>query len=382
MFTSVIVGVDELERGRDAIALAADLVSTGGKLTLAYVYHGDPHVWRGSSPPFEHAEHERATEVLEAAARDAGIDAELRCHGSTSVGHGLHDLAEATGADLLVVGCSRRGVVGRVLLGDDTRAALNGAPCAVAIAPAGFAQHPRLMREIGVGYNGSLESEHALGVARALATEHHAKLSAFEAVSIPAIAVSSGPVQIDEWMEGLIDDARKRVSALRGVEPHAIYGQAADELAMFSASVDLLVVGSRSYGPFGRLVHGSTSQQLARIARCPLLVLPRPGRADIADGSENAEGAAVGVGGPSCTRPASRGERAVASASTEARSALSPLWRIAEERAHDRRSRLSRPPGAMTARRLSPVVQVRGGDARGTESSSNSWMERDRDSLF
>jgi hypothetical protein len=41
----------------------------------------------------------------------------------------------------------------------------------------------------------------------------------------------------------------------------------------------LLVVGSRSYGPIGRLVHGSVSQQLARTARCPLLVLTRAARA-------------------------------------------------------------------------------------------------------
>jgi hypothetical protein len=39
--------------------------------------------------------------------------------------------------------------------------------------------------------------------------------------------------------------------------------------------VDLLVVGSRGYGPLGRLIHGSTSLQLARSARCPLLVLPK-----------------------------------------------------------------------------------------------------------
>jgi hypothetical protein len=44
---------------------------------------------------------------------------------------------------------------------------------------------------------------------------------------------------------------------------------------MFSASVDLLVVGSRGYGPLGRLVHGSTSNELARVSCCPLLVLPR-----------------------------------------------------------------------------------------------------------
>ena len=52
-------------------------------------------------------------------------------------------------------------------------------------------------------------------------------------------------------------------------------GDAAEELALYGASVDLLIVGSRGYGPIGRLVHGSTSQRLAHIARCPLLVLPR-----------------------------------------------------------------------------------------------------------
>jgi nucleotide-binding universal stress UspA family protein len=47
----------------------------------------------------------------------------------------LHELAELTDADLLVIGSSRRGLLGRALIGGDTRAALNGASCAVAIAP-------------------------------------------------------------------------------------------------------------------------------------------------------------------------------------------------------------------------------------------------------
>lgn len=297
MFKNVIVGVDRLDGGRDAITLATDLVSDGGKLTLGYVYPADAYVWRGSRQPHDVDERELAQELLETAAREGATDAELRCHGSSSVGHGLHDLAETSGADLLVVGSSRRGVVGRVLLGDDTRAALNGAPCAIAVAPAGYSQQPHLMREIGVGYNGSPESKNALEAARAIAVEHDARLSAFEAVSIPAIALSTGPAPIDDWMAGLLDDARKQVSALEGVEAHAVYGQAAEELAMFSASVDLLVVGSRSYGPFGRLVHGSTSHQLARVVRCPLLVLPRAAReAELADGRDEAEEAAVGAG--------------------------------------------------------------------------------------
>jgi nucleotide-binding universal stress UspA family protein len=278
MFKNVIVGVDGQEGGRDAIALARILRAQDGALTLAYVYHGDPHVWRGSSPPYEAAEEERTRELLEQAREEAGMEAQLRMHGSPSAGRGLHELAEAAGADLLVIGSSRRGLLGRVLLGDDTHAALNGAPCAVAIAPAGYGNEPGAMREIGVAYNGSPESEHALEVARKLAQEHGAKLSAFEAVSLPAYLFMGGPAPVDLSIEDAVKDARSRITGLGDIEAHAAYGRPSEELAVFSASLDLLVVGSRDYGPVGRLVHGSTSQQLARAARCPLLVLTRAAR--------------------------------------------------------------------------------------------------------
>ena len=59
------------------------------------------------------------------------------------------------------------------------------------------------------------------------------------------------------------------------MEPHAATASL-EELGVYSASLDLQSVGSRGYGPIGRLIHGSTSQQLARTARCPFLVLTAP----------------------------------------------------------------------------------------------------------
>jgi nucleotide-binding universal stress UspA family protein len=138
------------------------------------------------------------------------------------------------------------------------------------------------MREIGIGYDGSTESEHALSVARRLAVVCAAKLSALEAVSVPSYA-ALGPGAIDNAAKCLVDDAFERIAALGGVEPHAAYGQPAEELALYSASLDLLIVGSRSYGPIGHLVHGSISQQLAHSARSPLLVLTRTARPSAPD---------------------------------------------------------------------------------------------------
>ena len=271
MFSNVLIGVDERPGTRDAIALAKHLVVKDGELTLAHVHGGDSGTTRGSIPVFEAGERERSRELLEAARADAGIDAGLVWTGSPSVGRGLHELAERHRADLLVVGSSARSLVGRVMVGDHTRDALNGAPCAVAVAPAGYAGRPVVLGEIGVGYDGSPESEHALAMARGLASEVGAKVSAFEAVSLLFEEGSATAAAIDQ----LVAQARERIAALGDVEPHAAYGEAAEELALYGASVDLLIIGSRGYGPISRLMHGSTSLRLARTARCPLLVLTR-----------------------------------------------------------------------------------------------------------
>lgn len=298
MFHHVIVGVDEHAGGRDAITLAKNLVVTGGELTLAHVHRGDPGFMRGTSVAFEEAEQQRSLALLEAARDEAGVEAGRICIGSSSVGRGLHELAERQRADLLVIGSCRRGLLGRVFVGDDTREELNAAPCAVAVAPAGYAHQPRLSREIGLGYNHSPDSERALAVARALAAVRGAKLSAFEAVAIPAYMFSSDAGAVAESIPSYVDQARDRIAALGGVELHAAYGMVAEELALYSASLDLLVVGSRGYGPIGRLVHGSTSQKLARAARCPLLVLTRGARA------------------PEASRPPTNGREAVSASPT------------------------------------------------------------------
>jgi nucleotide-binding universal stress UspA family protein len=39
--------------------------------------------------------------------------------------------------------------------------------------------------------------------------------------------------------------------------------------------LDLLVLGSRGFGPLRRVLLGSVSSQLVRLAPCPVLVVPR-----------------------------------------------------------------------------------------------------------
>jgi nucleotide-binding universal stress UspA family protein len=278
MFKTVVVGVADLGTGRDAIALAGELVSYDGTLTLAYVYTGHAALLASSRPELEASERERALSLLGQIREEIGVRAELEAKGSRSVGRGLHELAEERGADLLVIGSTHHGLIGRVTIGDDTSDALGGAPCAVAIAPAGHALEKRAIRAIVVGYDGSAESRHAVEVARGLADECGATLSAFRAVTLPANAVMGGSYVTGEIIDDCVDDARRELDEIADVDRQAVYGDPAEELSVRSATADLLVVGSRDYGPVGRLVHGSTSRRLARSARCPLLVLTRAAR--------------------------------------------------------------------------------------------------------
>ena len=285
MFNNVLVGVDGRLGGRDAIAVAKQLMADAGRLTLAHVYpvRHDPAV-RGYND-YEAAQYTHARELLEAAREAAGVRAELRWNASASPGRGLHGLAEMLGSDLLVVGSCERGLLGRVMVGDDTRAALDGAPCAVAVAPAGYAEHPNTIGKIGVGYDGSPDSQRALELARTLAGELDASLAALEVVAYPACLFRAPDAGDNASVRALISGARDRVAVIGDVEPHAAYGHPAEELARWGDTVDLLVVGSRGYGPVGRLVHGSTSRALVQTAHCPLLVLTRSTPATSAQGT-------------------------------------------------------------------------------------------------
>jgi nucleotide-binding universal stress UspA family protein len=276
VFENVLVGVDGRPYARDAIALAAQLARPHGKLTLAHVHPGELHSLRAVTPGLLAEEREASLHLLERERADAGVQAELVSVIAATPGAGLHRQAEEQGADLLVVGSCSHSAFGRAMLGDDTRAALNGSPCAVAIAARGYSEHPTPLAKVGVAYNGSPEAHSALAAAIEAAKPTNGAVSALEVVTIPAYAftgVIAPPM--GETIDIMLAEANTRMAEVPGVQGRAVYGLAGEELATFSQDVDLLVVGSRGYGPLRRLVLGSTSEYLERHARCSLLVLPR-----------------------------------------------------------------------------------------------------------
>ena len=140
--------------------------------------------------------------VAEAHAQaDDGDWLELRTVPGHSPAHGLHVFSEEIEADLVVVGSSNRAERGRVQAGSTGERLLNGSPCPVAIAPAGYAAQAGSPRVIGVAYDGSEGSETALLEAAALAAEFEASVKLITAVP---------PIELYWSAEAFARDDRER----------------------------------------------------------------------------------------------------------------------------------------------------------------------------
>jgi nucleotide-binding universal stress UspA family protein len=193
------------------------------------------------------------------------------------VGHGLQDAAVARGADLIVLGSSHCGVIGRIFAGDDVAATLRGAPCAVAVAPRGFANRPPTLARVGVGYDGSARAQTALQTAKALAAREGAQIRALGVATPPQGITTPIGVSAVAKLEAKREQIERCISELdQGIASEVLDGIAHQRLAELSAEVDLLVVGSSRHSGFGRVLLGNTSETLSREAQCPLLVVTAP----------------------------------------------------------------------------------------------------------
>jgi nucleotide-binding universal stress UspA family protein len=280
MFSKILIGVDGEEGGRDALALARSLADPHAELVLVYVWKRIDGVFAaalGRTPPGE-----VGTELLRRVSWSIPERTRIITTAADSVAEGLHRTADAEGCDLLVVGAHL--VRGSRLAagGDDARASLHDAPCAVAVAPHGFADDhgtPARLGRIGVAYRPTPEGRAAYHAAHELAQREHADLRAIEVIQCTP-SPFAGPYAALQLLEDVTGEleraARARLEKLGDARPEIRRGSSVEELVDASSSLDLLVLGSRAYGPVRRLLLGSTSDGVLAGANCAVLVLPRP----------------------------------------------------------------------------------------------------------
>jgi nucleotide-binding universal stress UspA family protein len=261
MFRTIVAGSNGRERGRGAVALAhAISVATGARLLLVGVRHNPPLPF-----PSTYADQREGLEKDLRAVRDElAPEAIVQVRTAMSPAHALRHVARYEGADLLVVGSRHRRRRQQVVESDHAMQVLHGARCAVAVAPDPLAPVAEL-RRIGVGIDATAESAVAFETACELAraTGAHLVLLAVVDDTLPEPAARE---LLAQRRAGCADVAVE--SALRT-------GDTAAELIRASEELDLLVLGSRRWGPVRRLALGSTSERVIRRAACPVLVPPR-----------------------------------------------------------------------------------------------------------
>jgi nucleotide-binding universal stress UspA family protein len=279
--TKIVIGFDGSDGARDALRLGKALGrAEDAELLVGAVIAYAPLPIEAEA--YERALSEHYDELFDAVNQGlAGAKFERHELIDTSAARALGQLAEDQGANLIVIGSTHRGTLGRVYPGSVGERLLNGAPCAVAVAPRGFARRDHFgLGVVGVAYDGTPESRLALTEAEQLAGELGASLKLIAvAPDVPVTPSRIGHTDAGyaEALHRHFRDVLDRASStLHGAADTVLdEGDPAAALAARGVELDLLVIGSRGYGPLRRVLLGGVSAEVMRTAPCPVIVVPR-----------------------------------------------------------------------------------------------------------
>ncbi len=285
MSPPIVIGLVESEEGRDALALGGQLaqkLDATPIVVAALPYSADLLGREQLSRALA-----QDTETRFALARRDldGLRPQTRAVAGDSPARALYEVAEDEGATVIVIGSTHRGPFGHVLPGSVGANLLSGAPCAVAVAPRGYRRRDdRRLRRVGVGFDGSPESWTALETGIGLARRLRAELAVITAVGPPGYGYGEAlsVLTAEEFHTRRQEDARRvldlglaRVPGQLTANGRLVNGEAPEALVSAAAGLDLLLMGSRSYGPLRRTLLGSAATAVIRRSPCPVMVLPR-----------------------------------------------------------------------------------------------------------
>lgn len=286
MRRTYIAAHDGTDRGADAVALARVLAGPhAGPVRMV-------HVCRAREP-WDTLTHPAQDPTRVERARVMGMEEHVRLPGDPlplnltahSVAHGLQDAAEREPAAVVVVASSPGGDAGRTFPGATAQRLMHGAPCPVAIAPEGYASRAASeIGVIGVAIDADPESwealRHAIELARGFDACVRLMTAVDPAAEADALAVPELVSDVREATmvrgEELLRDVRREVPGDVVVDAELCEGPPGESIvAACDGDVDLLVCGSRGYGPKHVVLLGTTTSYLVAHSSCPVLVIPR-----------------------------------------------------------------------------------------------------------
>jgi nucleotide-binding universal stress UspA family protein len=281
MFDKIVVGYASDQAGRDAVSLAADLAATL-RSQLTVVYPDRP--LSAATPPATFDAAVRR-DVAAIAAPLSGLH-EVAFHSTSSSWpiHAMHEFASTEAADLIVVGSAHDDLPRHLHVGLLQRM-VDGAPCAVALAPVGYAGDERhRISHIGVGFADSREGISAAYLGHELASLLAGDLELIAGAGLSTSTHPNRTVPVPRPEDDSYDELQRRLKHLAGgladnvpVRLLLDDGQPYRVLVERSRHLDLLVLGSRSYGPLRHTLLGSVSAAVIDSVSCPCVVVPRAG---------------------------------------------------------------------------------------------------------
>ncbi len=273
---NVVIAVDATQHALDPLALGKLLGSTMAvPVVVCHVVDGDSR-----SPEDE------ARQALAELVRTADMNgAALRVIVATQKARELQKVSEETMTGVIVMGSTSQATLGRLLVGGVSERLLGGAASPVAIAPGGYCETADgNLKRIGVAFDGSEDAQHALEAAQQLARTSGAVV---EVLTVSERAAFGGTTTAGAFGQGtanqiLRDESGKTLDKALAQAPQGLEmdgrlleGNPSEVLADASRRFDLLVTGSRGFGPRGAVLLGSTTNVLIRTAQCPVLITPR-----------------------------------------------------------------------------------------------------------
>jgi nucleotide-binding universal stress UspA family protein len=287
----VVVGYEGGETGQDALTFANRWATTSQeRVTVVTVHPGQAPIGLGRVDAewvaYERAEADRLLQEARGLVA-AGVQAEFSRVDAGSAAHGLSDAVEPGDRDdgtLLVLGSRRNRGMRRTFPGSTAERVLYGVGVPTVIVPWGYADsEDRVLSRVVVAFvdtpEGRVAFEHGVRLTRRLS----ASLEVVSVVPDTRVVPGLGEARLfaQEQRRGYQASLDAVVSSAPDdltVTGRLLDGPVVDALAELSlADADVLVTGSRGYGPVRRVLLGGVSSRIVRHSKVPVVVAPRGG---------------------------------------------------------------------------------------------------------
>lgn len=268
--------------GPDVLTFASRWRGASGRpIRVVTVYPGSAPIGRGRvDAEWVSYNRQEAQRILDGAREAlAGTDATFEAVAAESAPRGLHEAMEDAGPGVVaVLGSRNTKGVRRTAPGNTADRLLTGAPGPVVLVPWDYEELPSPpAHRVAVAYIDTPDGRAALQAARAHAEEVGGGIDVVSVIPDTLVRPTLGEPR--RFAEGQREDFAVSLeeAVLPGERTRLLDGPVVEALAALGPDeADLLVCGSRGYGPARRVLLGGVSARLLRHARVPIMVVPRP----------------------------------------------------------------------------------------------------------